>query len=482
MSALLSLKRHGARLALATALSCLALPAAAHAVPGDLPDLVQGPPTVYDGGRFDDHSIGGDDHRAWDAPGSGQEPFKVAFTSRVANVGAGDLEICGYRTGATSQWMNAYQTSTDALGLGCGNGEPAAGVIGVFRYVIGNHGGFNAWHLMDLQRFALVPLPASAGGPGSSVPTVWDTRWGNCLRLDTVYRDCDTDLTSPDQPLVAGIPAGATKTTQDGAPDDEVIAFPPAVRNELPDGNYQVVGIVNPYGRLAERGSGLNVNCTTIRISGIPAALNVQTLDATPATCWVPQDRPPQVSSASDPMTGQTASTCLLNDTGHCWPDPPGTPPSGTEFTPAQTNITGTPTATNAVPVAVRAASVQTPAPPVAAPPRRISTGRQSAASGRVRHLSARTSRSYARTALRKQFGRHLRGLKVSCRVRHSTAATCKVSYRKANGYRYSGHVWLRYKTVKSRLRWQYRMEINKRKRHHKTQKIHRGYRTGGTF
>jgi hypothetical protein len=96
--------------------------------------------------------------------------------------------------------------------------------------------------------------------------------------------------------------------------------------------------------------------------------------------------------------------------------------------------------------------------------------------------MSSRLSRSYVRSALRKQFGRHLRGLKVSCRVRHSTAATCKVSYRKANGYRYSGHVWLRYKTVKSRLRWQYRMEINKRKRHHKTQKIHRGYRTGGTF
>ena len=68
----------------------------------------------------------------------------------------------------------------------------------------------------------------------------------------------------------------------------------------------------------------------------------------------------------------------------------------------------------------------------------------------------------------------------MSCRLRSSTASTCTVSFRKSGG-RYSGHVWLRYRTVNSRLRWQYRVEIKKRKSG-RTQTIRRSYRTGGTF
>ena len=44
-----------------------------------------------------------------------------------------------------------------------------------------------------------------------------------------------------------------------------------------------------------------------------------------------------------------------------------------------------------------------------------------------------------------------------------------------------TGHVWLRYKTVRSRLRWQYRVEVKKTKsRAHET--VRRSYKTGGTF
>ncbi len=71
--------------------------------------------------------------------------------------------------------------------------------------------------------------------------------------------------------------------------------------------------------------------------------------------------------------------------------------------------------------------------------------------------------------------------MKISCRVRKSTAATCTVSWRKS-GYTYKGHVWLRYKTIRSRLRWQYRVEVKKSRRGHKTHTVRRAYRTGGTF
>jgi hypothetical protein len=65
--------------------------------------------------------------------------------------------------------------------------------------------------------------------------------------------------------------------------------------------------------------------------------------------------------------------------------------------------------------------------------------------------------------------------------VRKSTASTCTVSWRKS-GYSYKGHVWLRYKTVRNRLRWQYRVEVKKTKAHRRTTTVRRAYRTGGTF
>jgi len=98
-----------------------------------------------------------------------------------------------------------------------------------------------------------------------------------------------------------------------------------------------------------------------------------------------------------------------------------------------------------------------------------------------TRRITAALSRTYTRTALRKQFGRNLSRLRISCRVRSSTASTCTVSWRKS-GATYKGHVWLRYRTVRNRLRWQYRVEVTKKKTGHRTQTVRRAYRTGGTF
>ena len=51
---------------------------------------------------------------------------------------------------------------------------------------------FNRWHLMDLQRFALVPLPTSLGGPAGAY-TAWDTTWGTCLSDGGPSMDCTQD-------------------------------------------------------------------------------------------------------------------------------------------------------------------------------------------------------------------------------------------------------------------------------------------------
>ena len=97
-----------------------------------------------------------------------------------------------------------------------------------------------------------------------------------------------------------------------------------------------------------------------------------------------------------------------------------------------------------------------------------------------VRRLTTTNSKAYTTTALRKQFGKGLSRLRISCRVRSSTASTCGVSWRKS-GASYKGNVWLRYKTIRSRLRWQYRLEVKKTKAGH-TQTVRRSYKTGGTF
>ena len=108
------------------------------------------------------------------------------------------------------------------------------------------------------------------------------------------------------------------------------------------------------------------------------------------------------------------------------------------------------------------------PAPPVPPPVTPRST----------RRLTVSSSKAHVRTALRQRFGRNLRRLRVSCRVTASTRSTCTVRWSK-KGASYRGKVFLRLRTVKARLRWQYRVDVTKRKSG-RTQHIRWSYRTGG--
>jgi hypothetical protein len=122
-------------------------------------------------------------------------------------------------------------------------------------------------------------------------------------------------------------------------------------------------------------------------------------------------------------------------------------------------------TATDLVPVPQGADYRVTPVTPPAA---RTAT----------RRLTVRSSRTFVRRALRREFGRNLRRLRVSCRVVSSSRSTCTVRWRKA-GASYRGRVFLRLRTVRARLRWQYRVDVSKR-RAGRVQHIRRTYRTGG--
>jgi hypothetical protein len=477
---LLSLLRHRrTRVALTAAVASLtlaALPSGAHAA------LVQGQPQNVVGGFFDDHSIGGDNHLGWGYTGtagtSQSEPLAITFGTTLTNTGPDQFRVCGYnRNGG---WMEAYQVvaaTCPATVAGAGTQD------GWFRYVTANHDEpsralFNRWHLMDLQRFALVPLPTSLGGPAGAY-TAWDTTWGTCLSDGGLTMDCDQDAT-PAEPLATAIPAGAAKTTQElnPAPDAERIAIPAEARAAFPDGAYQIVAISNPYGQY---GGGPSISCTTISVSGIAAyAPQVTQVGGEPATCYVPATMLAGLTGPGgrDPMAGAAPSTCtpLLTATGHCW----ATVPMSGGNIPAASNVNAagfpTITATNTVPVAYGPQVVNArPSSGASNPP--------AGASGQprtVRRLTVTNSTSYTRTALRKQFGKGLSRLRISCRVRTSTASKCSVSWRKS-GASYKGNVWLRYKTIRSRLRWQYRLEVKKTKSGH-TQTVRRPYKTGGTF
>jgi hypothetical protein len=258
MSLLLSFLRHGrARIALTVVLASLAVPAAAHA------DLVQSPPTGIAGGSFDDHSIGGDNHLGWGFGASAPEPLALGFTSELTNASGTSFRVCGYPSG-TSGWMRAFQVA----GASCPGSAPAGTGNGWFRYVTANHSDddpptFNRWHLMDLQRFALVPVPGSAGHA-----IAWDTDWGTCLADNSPFVECPQALAAGG--LNVSIGPSTTKTTQDdpGTPDAARIGIPSESRGLFPTGSYQLVAISNPYGRYA---GNSNVACTSITISGYDA-------------------------------------------------------------------------------------------------------------------------------------------------------------------------------------------------------------------
>jgi len=470
---LLRLLRHGrVRLALCTTLALFALPAAAAQA-----DLVQGAPTNVRAGFFDDHSIGGDNHMGWGNGDSDSEPLAITFGTTLTNTFSGPFQVCGYGSGG---WRRAYEIP----GISCPS-APTGDPVGWFRYVIANHDNpdrdlFNRWHLMDLQRFALVPL-AGPNGPAAPRWTAWDTFWGTCLSAGTPTMDCP--MAEGATTVASRIDPGVTKTTQEAnpAPDAQRIAIPAEARMAFPDGYYQVVAIANPYGRFS---GPPTVACTTIHLTGMAAyAPQATQVGGTPATCYVPTNPPAPLAGPGgrDPMADAMDSDCdLLPTTLHCWAE---VPTSGA-YPIARTNVTAdnalTPTST--VPVAQAGGVQNLPAPaPGASNPPATASGQSHAPRPRSARLTTRAARGYARRALRKQFGRKLSRLKVSCRLRSTSASTCKVSFRKSRAS-YRGNVWLRLRTTSSRVRWQYRMEIKKTQRGHKTRTIKRSYRTGGSL
>jgi hypothetical protein len=516
------------RLLLAAVLAALALAAlatSASAASGDLPRLTAGPPSGVTADWYDDHSVIGDDHLSWSTQGgdhpyvntggqqSESEPKAVGFDPAVTVSGPGGLEICGYPSGTTG-WMRAYQAAPGAVaGSGsCPAAEPATGQFGWFRYVYGRHSpadAYNRWHVMDLERFALVPLPPGQGGPPAGTPTVWDNHWGTCLNLaDVGTLTCPDDRAAPR--LDVGIPAGATKTTgiyytspvTPGNVDQQVIPTPVAFRlnHTLPDGLYQVVDLVNPYGLLQESGGAIgSVSCVTVNFSfgtvGDDYGLvHVPVTDADPADCELPTTLNPMLPGPGgfDPMQGADAIPDCQFTGSHCWPG--DVAPTSGPFTAAHSLATGDAAAVATTPVlngsaipqaiAMTGRRVLTPRPvvvtPATVPGPRPGPGAPKQAASSVSSRALRIARSHARTALRRVFGRGLSRLEVSCRLRSGGAATCTVSFRK-RGARYSGHLYLRNHRVHGRLRWQYRIDVRRHQGHHTTHVKH-GYRTGGAL
>jgi hypothetical protein len=462
---------------------------------GELPRLVAYPPGATERFWFDDHSAIGDDHLSWSDQGgpdytndqgqtSQREPQGIRFTAAIANAGPGGLEVCGYPSGATG-WMRAYQAAPGAMSGGsCPASAPATGQVGWFRYVFARHsatGEFNRWHLMDVERFALVPMPPALGGPPVGTPTVWDNHWGTCLNLLDATMSCNGSEAAP--MLDVGVQAGAAKLTQAKDPDAQIIPISVPLHPSLPDARYQVVDLTNPYGLLHESGGTVgSVSCATIAMTIGQTGFSevaVSVVDPSPATCYVPTafDAPLSGPGGFDPMAGAEAvpACTLMAASGHCWAAAPHTGTNAYAYTLATGDpayIPSRPVAQGA-PLAVAPVSAPAPAPHQATPVPAPSTA---ASSATRRALS--TARSRTRRALRRAFGRGLSRLKVSCRLRHGGAATCAVSWRR-HGARYTGHVYLRTHRVHRRLRWQYRVDVTRRKGHHTTH-VRRGYRTGG--
>jgi hypothetical protein len=507
--------------------SALSAAGTAHAAVGDLPRLTEGPPAGIDASWYDDHSVIGDNHLSWspeggspiyantDGQASQSEPKAIGFDPALTVSGPGGFEVCGYPSG-TVGWMRAYQAAPGVLTAGgsCPASEPAIGQFGWFRYVYGRHSptdAFNRWHIMDLERFALVPLPASAGGPPDGTPTVWDNHWGTCLGLGTAAAQvsCPTDRSAGR--LDVGVATGSaqstgiyytTTTRTPGIIDQQVIPIPvnmqPRNGGRLANGLYQVVDLANPYGLIKEADGAIgSVSCTTVNFSigtsGTDFGLiHVPVVDAAPATCYLPSSLDPMLTGPGgfDPMAGADAIVDCAFTGSHCWPG--DTAPHDGPFTAAHSLATGNPayiasTAIqngSAIPEAISAtgrrafAARPTPPPSNGLPPGTTPPAAPKTLTPAQRR-AATVAKTRTRTALRRVFGTGLSRLSVSCRLRPASAASCTVSWRKSSA-RYSGHVYLRNHRVNGRLRWQYRVDITKKKGKTTTH-VRRGYRTGGT-
>ena len=478
---------------------------AAIAAPGDLPDLVQSIPTapaatpdadtgqVNWGGFFDDHSIGGDNHMGWSHSGSDPEALMVRFQSTLTNAGNGALQLCGYPS-TSAAWLRAYQTTPGDLAA-CPGNAPSSGASGWFRYAVANHsatGEFNRWHLMDLQRFALVPVNA----PGAR--TQWDTRWGTCMN-DNQFMDCEHNAGATN--LRAGIAPHTDKVTEEGAPDQTVVAFP----NRIPNGSYQLVAISNPYGAIREVGTTYgSVSCVSLQVSGDAEVgeWRVYQAGATPTNCLLPTNIPGALTGpgGTDPFAGANpAAACNpLLITGHCW----DTIPVDGAHPIAHTNVRDTSTATATRTVAQYGAvgtygpgggggnpggggggggaPITQPrvVPPAQQPPAVIPPNKGALT---LPTLEDRKARSYTRTALRRTFGTLPSSAKVTCRSTGGANQACTTSWKRSGGKSYSGTVRVWFTSTTTQVSWNYDLSVQRKQRGHRTTTTTRSARVGGT-
>jgi hypothetical protein len=509
--------RRATMAAVASLCAAAAVAPSALAAPGDLPDLAQQAPTGITMGHYDDHSRGGDNHMGWSFSGSDGEPIAIRFQATLRNAGPGVLQLCAGN--GDGIWRALRQTAPGALGDCSGATQNTAGLWS--RYATANHSDdntFNRWHVMDLQRFALVPLAGQNGPAAGNRRTIWDSQWGTCL-LDDGGMACPQNASATS--FNVGISANRDKLTQEGAPDQAVIAFRDL--EQVPSGYYQVVAMANPYGVYREAGNGTgSVSCTTVQITSNPDAgtFSLQQVAAAPAQCWLPRNLQSRVTGPTgggvDPFAGAAAdgNTCMrhmVDDpadpddiTGHCWMYIPTiNDPADllAPHPPARTNITDAraTSATNAVPVAQGATinvpanpgnpgnGGSTPATPPAATPRvtppavtpPVVTPPTNKA---VPTMSARRGRSYVRTALRRTFRVLPQSASVSCRLTGGATASCNVSWRRPKGVRYRGTVRVWFASDAQQVRWNYGMDVKRTKRGAKTRTTSRSERQGGVL
>jgi len=417
-------------------------------------ELTAGAPDTVTAGFFDDHSISGDNHAGW-APTD--EPLAVRFHASVTNAGAA-IAFCG--TPAAAGWMAASQGA-------CGSGAPQ---FGWFRYVTANHFGHNRWQLLDFQRFALVNV-----NPGGT-EVIWDTRWGSCVN-NTQYSDCSTD---PNAAALTdmGFPANSAKVTQDGADEDEIIAIPNQLGYRLPEGNWQILHWVNPYGTIAGDTATGNVSCTPVTLTWAPAtAPAASPLIVVPRAAPGEQCRtvqpPPAITGPSDPTDplryAKAIAACAApTPTGHCWTTAP-TSCSAASPT-ARTFISGALVPATDPCAAGGGGTGAAGASPVQGLSRRAANLR----------MTTRLSKRYASVALRKalKLKKTPTGVRRSCKITSRVNAKCSVRWS-GSGQSARGTIWIRFVAGSKANRWTYRVDLRVTK-NGRTTRIRHTYRTGG--
>jgi hypothetical protein len=384
----------------------------------------------------------------------------VRFRAGVVNTGAA-IAMCG--TPSQPGWMAATQGA-------CGAGGPH---FGWFRYVTANHFGHNRWQLLDFQRFALVRVG------GSEV--IWDTRWGSCVNASE-FSDCSRDPAAPALTNM-GFLANAAKVTQDGADEDQIIAIPNSLGYRLPEGAWQLVHIVNPYGAIQGDPLANNLTCARVTLEWDDApGGSVAPLQITPRVgaepCQPPAGAPAQLAGPGDPTDPMRFAqafpiTCAETATGHCWTTHP-TRCSAASPT-ARTFISG---------ALVPATDPCAPGGPGAG------GGGGAQGTNPVQGLSRRAAqlrittrlaKRYAPQALRKtlKLRRTPRGVRRSCRVTNRVNARCTIRWRSGNR-RVSGRMYIRFVAGSERNRWTYRADVRSTRNGRTTRIRHRTYRTGG--